>query len=81
MKRLIFITLVCLFVNGDFVYGSKVEFKKNSLQLIAKAVEDGKITHEQAIIYGFFVLKDQDSLPDEFHSDKPIKCGTPVFKI
>lgn len=58
--------------------GDRVE--KTSLQLIAEALEEGRIDGDTATVYQVYAVVDDDKLPPEYRGTLPIKDGTPVLR-
>ncbi len=52
---------------------------QSSLELINAAVTEGQLDYSTALLYKIYVMYDPDSLPPEYHSDVPSKCGTPLI--
>jgi hypothetical protein len=55
------------------------EVPMSSIALIDAAQSAGMLDHSTALLYKVYVMFDPDSLPPEFRSDVPSKCGTPVI--
>lgn len=51
----------------------------DSLSLINMAVTAGDIDYSTGLLYKVYVMYDPMSLPAEFTSDTPAKCGTPLI--
>lgn len=51
----------------------------SSLALIEAAVSSGALDYSTGLLYKVYVMFDPDSLPPEFRSDVPSKCGTPII--
>lgn len=50
----------------------------DSFALIEQAVSWGRLDYETGLVYKVYALFDPMNLPDEYRSDVPGKCGTPV---
>lgn len=50
----------------------------DSFALIEQAVSWGRLDYETGLIYKVYAMFDPMNLPDEYASDVPGKCGTPV---
>jgi hypothetical protein len=55
------------------------EVPLSSMALIDAAQSSGMLDHSTALLYKVYVMFDPDSLPPEYRSDVPSKCGTPVI--
>jgi hypothetical protein len=53
--------------------------KLDSLSLINLAVAAGRIDYSTGILYKVYVMYDPMSVPAEYRSDVPAKCGTPLI--
>lgn len=51
----------------------------SSLELINAAVTAGALEYSTGMLYKVYVMFEPESLPPEFASDVPSKCGTPVI--
>ena len=51
----------------------------SSLELVEAAVRSGALEYSTGLLYKVYVMFEPDSLPQEFVSDVPSKCGTPVI--
>ena len=51
----------------------------SSVELIDAALSSGLLDYSTALLYKVYVMFDPDSLPPEYRSDVPSKCGTPVI--
>jgi hypothetical protein len=50
----------------------------SSWSLIELAVRQGRLDFGTGLLYKVYSVYDPTSLPEEFQSDAPAKCGTPV---
>lgn len=55
------------------------EIPQSSIALIEAAQSAGALDYSTALLYKVYVMFDPESLPPEFRSDVPSKCGTPVI--
>jgi hypothetical protein len=55
------------------------EVPTSSIALIEAARSAGALDYSTALLYKVYVMFDPESLPPEFRSDVPSKCGTPVI--
>jgi hypothetical protein len=55
------------------------EVPQSSIALIDAAQTSGQLDYSTALLYKVYVMFDPDSLPPEYRSDVPSKCGTPVI--
>ena len=51
----------------------------SSLELIEVAVRSGVLEYSTGLLYKTYAMFDSTSLPPEFESDVPSKCGTPLI--
>jgi len=51
----------------------------SSLELIEDAMRAGALEYSTALLYKVYVMFEPESLPQEYQSDVPSKCGTPVI--
>ena len=51
----------------------------SSLDLIEAAVRSGALEYSAGLLYKVYVMFEPDSLPPEYESDVPAKCGTPLI--
>ena len=51
----------------------------SSLDLIEAAVRSGALEYSTGLLYKVYAMFEPDSLPPEFGSDVPSKCGTPLI--
>lgn len=51
----------------------------SSLELIEEAVRSGALEYSTGLLYKIYAMFEPDSLPPEFGSDVPSKCGTPLI--
>ena len=51
----------------------------SSLELINAAVTAGALEYSTGMLYKVYVMFEPESLPPEFASDVPSKCGTPMI--
>lgn len=51
----------------------------SSLELIDTAVRSGVLEYSTGLLYKVYVMFEPDSLPAEYESDVPAKCGTPLI--
>lgn len=51
----------------------------SSIALIESAAASGALDYSTALLYKVYVMFDPDSLPPEYASDVPSKCGTPII--
>ena len=51
----------------------------SSLELIEVAVRSGALEYSTGLLYKVYAMFEPDSLPPEFVSDVPSKCGTPLI--
>ena len=51
----------------------------SSLGLIDAAVRSGALEYSTGLLYKVYTMFEPDSLPPEFASDVPSKCGTPLI--
>jgi hypothetical protein len=51
----------------------------SSIELIDAAVTAGELEYSTGLLYKVYVMFEPESLPPEFVSDVPSKCGTPVI--
>jgi hypothetical protein len=52
----------------------------DSLTLIDNAVSVGRLDYSTGLLYKVYVMFDPESLPAEYRSDVPSKCGTPLIQ-
>ena len=80
--RMCAVCLFCglLFVSAPVSSGGEAKSRESSdrptMARIEEAVRAGHIDAETAILYNVYAVKDPDRLPDRFHSEKPMRCGT-----
>ena len=58
---------------------SNDEQPMSSLELIDAAVRSGVLEYSTGLLYKVYVMFEPDSLPPEYESDVPAKCGTPLI--
>jgi hypothetical protein len=51
----------------------------SSLELVEDAIRSGVLEYSTGILYKVYVMFEPESLPQEYQSDVPSKCGTPVI--
>jgi hypothetical protein len=51
----------------------------SSLELVEAAVRSGALEYSTGLLYKVYVMFEPDSLPPEFASDVPSKCGSPII--
>jgi len=51
----------------------------SSLELIEAAVRSGALEYSTGLLYKTYAMFDSASLPPEYESDVPSKCGTPLI--
>jgi hypothetical protein len=51
----------------------------DSVELIERAVNTGLLDYSTGLLYKVYAIFDPASLPPEYESDVPIKCGTPMI--
>jgi hypothetical protein len=51
----------------------------SSLELIDQAMRSGGLEYSTGMLYKVYVMFEPESLPPEFESDVPAKCGTPLI--
>ena len=51
----------------------------SSLELVNAAVTAGALEYSTGMLYKVYVMFEPESLPPEFASDVPSKCGTPLI--
>ncbi len=51
----------------------------DSLSLIETAMLAGRVDYSTGVLYKVYTMFEPMSLPDEFQSDVPAKCGTPLI--
>lgn len=51
----------------------------SSLELVEAAVRAGALEYSTGMLYKVYVMFEPESLPPEFASDVPSKCGTPLI--
>jgi hypothetical protein len=51
----------------------------SSVELIDAAVMSGALEYSTGMLYKVYVMFEPESLPPEFASDVPAKCGTPLI--
>jgi hypothetical protein len=64
--------------NGSVSYPTD-EVPMSSIALIEAAQSAGVLDYSTAMLYKVYVMFDPESLPPEYRSDVPSKCGTPVI--
>ena len=52
----------------------------DSLALIDQAVGAGRIDYSTGLLYKVYVMFEPESLPPEYESQVPAKCGTPLIE-
>jgi hypothetical protein len=55
------------------------ERPRSSLELIEAAVTAGALEYSTGMLYKIYVMFEPESLPLEYRSDVPSKCGTPII--
>lgn len=55
------------------------EGRLDSIALIDRAVNTGLLDYSTGILYKVYVMFDSASVPPEYQSDVPAKCGTPLI--
>jgi hypothetical protein len=63
-------------VENDALAGDE---RLNSISLIETAVSTGRIDYSTGMLYKVYTMFDPMSLPPEYKSDVPGKCGTPLI--
>jgi hypothetical protein len=68
---------------GPFVDGSATPYATgerplDSIALIEQAFTTGRIDYTTSLLYKVYAAYEPMSLPSEFESDVPAKCGTPL---
>jgi len=58
---------------------STSERPMSSLGLIEAAVRSGVLEYSTGLLYKTYAMFEPDSLPPEYESDVPSKCGTPLI--
>lgn len=53
---------------------------KDTIQLVAEAVERGEIDPDTATLYRVYAVVDERKLPPEYRSTVPLRDGTPVLR-
>ncbi|MEW6486828.1 MAG: hypothetical protein AB1578_02815 [Thermodesulfobacteriota bacterium] len=53
---------------------------KDSVQLIAEAVERGEIDADRAVLYRVYAVVGDAGLPPAFRSTVPLRDGTPILR-
>lgn len=66
-------------VDETAVTYSTDERPMSSLELVEAAMRSGALEYSTGLLYKTYVMFEPDSLPPEFASDVPSKCGTPVI--
>lgn len=51
----------------------------SSLALINDAMTEGRLDYSTGLLYKVYAMFEPESLPPEFQSDVPSKCGTPII--
>ena len=51
----------------------------DSIALIERAVSEGLLDYSTGLLYKVYAMFDSASLPPEYESDVPVKCGTPLI--
>ncbi len=64
---------------GDATSYPTDEVPLDSIALIDEAFAAGNIDYTTSLLYKVYVMFDPMSLPPEFESDLPAKCGTPLI--
>jgi hypothetical protein len=64
---------------GDAISYPTDERPLSSIALIEAARTSGVLDYSTALLYKVYVMFDPESLPPEYRSDVPSKCGTPVI--
>jgi len=59
--------------------GPAADDSLDSIALIEHAVAAGRIDYSTGVLYKVYAMFDPASLPPEFASDVPAKCGTPLI--
>ncbi len=86
------LALTCLAFGGCGVQSGNVEESASavvidptgerpldSIALIDQAVAAGRIDYSTGLLYKVYAMFEPESLPQEYRSDVPAKCGTPVI--
>lgn len=60
--------------------GSPPRADKDSVQLIAEALERGEIDADRAVLYRVYAVVGDPQLPPAFRSTVPLRDGTPVLR-
>jgi len=63
---------------GETAYPTD-ERPMSSMELIEADVTAGVLEYSTAMLYKVYVMFEPESLPPEYQSDVPSKCGTPVI--
>jgi len=51
----------------------------SSLEMVDAAMRSGALEYSTGLLYKVYVMFEPESLPPEFASDVPSKCGTPLI--
>ena len=65
--------------DGERTGYSTDEPPQSSVELINAAVMEGQLDYSTSLLYKVYVMYDPDSLPPEYQSDVPSRCGTPLI--
>jgi hypothetical protein len=52
----------------------------DSITLIDRAVSAGRLDYSTGVLYKVYVMFEPESVPPEYGSDVPSKCGTPLVQ-